>query len=65
MHSGEAPPINDNASGPKRIVVDGMTAEQHPLPDQIEADRYLCAKEAVKKKRRGIRMTKLTAPGTT
>jgi hypothetical protein len=38
--------------------------EQHPLPDQIAADRYLESKKAARRKGLGIGMKKLVPPGT-
>lgn len=54
--------IRDNAAAPAEATVDGRSAKQHPLPDQIEADRYLASKSAAKKKL-GIRMSKVIPPG--
>lgn len=56
--------IKDNAAGPARAAVDGQSVEQHSLRDQIEADRYLASKEAVRRKDRGLRLTRLIPPGT-
>ena len=56
--------IKENAEGPKRARGDSGEMEQHNLKDQIEADRYLCSKNAAKKKGLGIRMSKLVPPGT-
>ena len=33
--------IRDNAAGPKKATGDSGSVEQHPLNDQIAADRYL------------------------
>lgn len=55
--------IKENAEGPKRARGDSGEIEQHDLKDQIEADRYLASKEAVRKKGLGIRMSKLVPPG--
>ena len=38
--------------------------EQHPLPDQIAADRYLQSKKAAQGKGLGVKFTKLVPPGT-
>ncbi len=57
--------IRDNAGGPKRASGDAGSVEQHSLKDQIEADRYLNSKNAIKNKNLGIRITKLVPPGTT
>ena len=55
--------IRDNAAGPAKASSDSGSMEQHKLPDQIAADRYLCAKDAAKSKFRGLRFTKLVPPG--
>lgn len=55
--------IKDNAAGPARAAVDGQSVEQHSLRDQIEADRYLASKEAVRRNDRGLRITRLIPPG--
>lgn len=55
--------IKDNAAGPAKAAVDGQSVEQHSLRDQIEADRYLASKEAVRRKDRGLRLTRLIPPG--
>lgn len=54
--------IRENAEGPKRAKGDSSEMEQHPLPDQIAADRYFEAKKA-SRKGLGIRTTKLVPPG--
>ncbi len=56
--------IRDNAQGPKRAQSDSVSVEQHDLKDQIEADRYLSSKEAVKNPSKGVRFTKLVPPGS-
>lgn len=56
--------IQENAQGPKRAQGDSGSVEQHPLAEQIEADRYLASKAAVKDPKRGLRLTKLVPPGT-
>jgi hypothetical protein len=55
--------IRQNAQGPAKAAGDAGSVEQHPLPDQIEADRYLGSKEAAKDKNRGLRFNKLVPPG--
>ncbi|KAA0219130.1 MAG: hypothetical protein KJ057_12950 [Phycisphaerae bacterium] len=55
--------ITENAQGPKRASGDSGSVEQHPLTEQIEADRYLSSKEAAKKGL-GVRMTRVVPPGT-
>jgi hypothetical protein len=56
--------IRQNAQGPAKAAGDAGSVEQHPLPDQIAADRYLAAKEAAKDKKRGLRFNKFVPPGT-
>ena len=56
--------IIDNAQGPAKASGDATSMEQHPLPDQIAADRYLESKKAARKKGLGIKLTKLAPPGT-
>lgn len=56
--------IRDNAQGPAEAHGDSGGVKQHPLQDQIEADRFLASKQAVKSKSRGIRFTKVAPPGT-
>ena len=56
--------IRENAEGPAKASGDAGSIEQHKLADQIDADRYLCSKDAAKSKRRGLRFNKLVPPGT-
>lgn len=56
--------IKDNAQGPKQANVDGVSTEQHPLPDQIAADKYLAAKEARKNPAKAFARAKIIPPGT-
>ena len=56
--------ILENAQGPAKASGDSGSMEQHPLPDQIAADRYLASKQAAKKKGLGIGLKKLVPPGT-
>ena len=55
--------IRDNAQGPAEARGDSGSVKQHSLKDQIEADRFLASKQAVKSKKRGIRFTKISPPG--
>lgn len=55
--------IRQNALGPAKAAGDAGSVEQHKLPDQIAADRYLASKEAAKSKRRGLVFNKLVPPG--
>ncbi|GJQ30675.1 MAG: hypothetical protein HBSAPP03_25590 [Phycisphaerae bacterium] len=56
--------IRDNASQPAKAAVDGQSVEQHPLKDQIEADRYLASKDAARKPGLGIKFAKIVPPGS-
>jgi len=56
--------IRDNAAGPKKATGDSGSVEQHPLNDQIAADRYLASKKAARSRGLGIRMSKLVPPGS-
>lgn len=55
--------ITENAQGPAKASGDAGSVEQHKLPDQIAADRYLASKEAAKSRRRGLVFNKLVPPG--
>jgi len=55
--------IQENAQQPAKATGDSGSVEQHPLPDQIAADRYLASKQAVRSKRLGLRFTKIIPPG--
>lgn len=54
-----------NATGPKRAQDDAGSVEQHTLPDQIEAARFVQGSEAAAKPHRGLRFTRLVPPGAT
>ena len=56
--------IRDNASQPAKAAFDGQSVEQHPLKDQIEADRYLASKDAARKPGLGIKFAKIVPPGS-
>ncbi len=55
--------IKSNAEGPRRVMTDGVTVEQHPLPDQIAADQYLLKKRAGRRRGLGVKCVKLTPGG--
>ncbi len=55
--------IRQNAQGPAKAAGDAGSVEQHKLPDQIAADKYLASKDAAKSKRRGLVFNKLVPPG--
>lgn len=57
--------IETNAESPAKVTIDGNTAEQHSLPDQIEFDRYQRSVNATKnKKGLGISLRRMKPPGT-
>ncbi len=55
--------IRDNAAGPAKASGDSGSVEQHPLRDQIEADRYLASRQAAAAPARSLRLTRLVPPG--
>ena len=56
--------IRDSATGPAEAHGDSGGVKQHPLPDQIAADKYLASKQASRKKGLGIALKKLSPPGS-
>jgi hypothetical protein len=64
MSEDLADTISENAQGPAKASGDAGSMEQHPLPDQIAADRYLESKKAARGKGMGIKLKKLVPPGT-
>ena len=55
--------IKDNAAGPASAEVDGVKTQQHPLPDQIAADKYLAAKDARANPAKAFTRVKIVPPG--
>lgn len=55
--------ITNDADQPKEVEADGVKTKQHPLPDLIEADRYLEGKKASKGSGLGIKRTIMRPPG--
>ena len=55
--------IETNAQAPRRVVSDGVEAEQHPLPAQIAADRYLSGQTGAATATRGLRFNVLKPGG--
>jgi len=56
--------IRTNAEGPASASDETGGVQQQPLPNVIEADRYLLAKAAFKNRRSlGVRTTKLVPHG--
>ena len=57
--------IEQNAQGPKQASADGVNVQQHPLADQIAADKYLAGKTAVSKNpAKAFTRVKIVPPGT-
>jgi hypothetical protein len=55
--------IRDNAQGPAEVTGDSGSMRQHNLRDQIEADRYLRSRQAMRARGLGARVSKLVPPG--
>ena len=55
--------IRTNAEGPAEAHGDSGGMKQHPLQDQIVADRYLESKRASRAAGLGLKMTKVVPPG--
>jgi hypothetical protein len=55
--------IEAAAKNPQRVRTDAGEVEAHPLPDQIEADKYLAAKAAASTKARGLRFNQIVPGG--
>ena len=55
--------IATNAQGPESASGDGVSVKQHPLRDQIEADRYLAGKRAAVDPRKAFTRVKIVPPG--
>ena len=56
--------ISENAAGPRKAAGDSGSMEQHSLPDQIAADKYLESKKASRAKGLGIKLAKISPGGT-
>lgn len=56
--------IRDNAAGPKQASADGVNVQQHDLADQIAADKYLETRKASRTRGLGIKLLKISPPGT-
>ncbi len=57
--------IKQNAQGPKRASADGVAAQQHPLADQIAADKCLAGKAGVAAgPAKGFVRVKIVPPGS-
>jgi len=56
--------IRENAAGPRKASGDSGSVEQHGLQEQIAADKYLESKKASRSKGLGLKLVKLSPPGT-
>jgi len=56
--------IETNAKGPKQAAADGVNVQQHSLPDQIAADKYLASKQAARNPAKAFTRVKIVPPGT-
>ena len=60
--------IEEAAEGPQRVRTDAGEVQSHPLPDLIEADKYLASRDAVSaasnRTHRGLRFNVLKPPGS-
>ena len=56
--------IQENATGLRRASGDSGSVEQHPLADQIAADKHLEGKKASRKLGLGLKFNKLSPGGT-
>jgi hypothetical protein len=63
MSSDLSEQIEDNAAKPKSAAIDGDRAEQHPLPDQIAADKHLARVGSAARDGLPIRMGVFRPPG--
>jgi hypothetical protein len=57
--------IKQNAQGPESASADGVQVKQHNLRDQIEADKYLAGRDAVRRNpAKAFTRIKIVPPGT-
>ncbi len=60
--------IEESAQGPQRVRTDAGEVQAHPLPDLIEADKYLAGRDAVSaasnRTHRGLRFNTIKPPGS-
>lgn len=56
--------IVENAQAPQFAQNDMGSMRQHPIPDQIAADRYAKATAQAKSSHRGFFLTQIRPPGT-
>lgn len=56
--------LRDALTGAKSFSTDGQSAEAHPLGDVVDAVKELDQREAIERKSRGLRFTKISPPGS-
>jgi hypothetical protein len=56
------PTIDTNAAAPKSASQDGTSASQHPLTEQIAADKYTKSAAALQNRPLGIRYVGVRGP---
>ena len=56
--------IGASIAGPKKVSSDGVSVEQHSIPDLIDADKHNAGKAAVRVPGLGIKMTRVSPRGT-
>jgi hypothetical protein len=54
--------IRDNAAGLKKASNDAGSVELHSIPDQIAAERFTASKEAMTRRHRGLRISRIVPP---
>ena len=55
--------IEQNAQGPESAEVDSTRVKQHPLSEQVEADKHLGSKAAGKNPAKALTRMKIVPPG--
>ena len=56
--------IDTVAQGPASVRTDAGEVVAQSIPDMIEADKYLAARNATAASNRGLRFNKIIPPGT-
>jgi hypothetical protein len=55
--------IQQAAAAPAKVTVDGVTIEQHDLPDMVEADKHLARRAAARSPALPIRVGRFRPSG--
>ena len=56
--------IRQNTQGPESAEADGVKVKQHPLPDQIDAAKFLGQQTAGRNPAKAFTRVKIVSPGT-